>query len=89
MVGAIRGDWGKLMEGRIVYLTSVPNAEHINLFCNQPDMMDVKKAAELLGVDERTIRREISRGALRCARVGKCVRISKRALLEYVGEVSE
>lgn len=77
------------MGGRIVYLTDVPQASEIKLFSNEPDVMTVNKVAELLDVVPMTVRREIQRGSLECVRVGTRVRITKKQLLKYVGEVNE
>ena len=76
------------MEGRVVYLTEVPSANEVHLFDNQPDVMGVNQVAELLGVVPATVRREIARGALACIHVGTRVKVTKTALLRYVGEVN-
>ena len=76
------------MEGKIVYLSEVPVNDGSCLFRGEPEMMDVFQAAKLLGVDPRTVRREIDKGKLRCAHIGRCIRISRKALLEYVGEAN-
>lgn len=75
------------MAGRVVYLTEVPQADGVHLFADQPDIMDVPKVADLLGVVPATVRREIARGALACIHVGTRVKVTKKALLRYVGEV--
>lgn len=75
------------MGGRVVYLTEVPQ-EGVHLFDGQPDILDVKQVASLLGVVPATVRNEIAKGALECIHVGTRVRITKTALLRYVGEVS-
>lgn len=72
--------------GQVVYLTEVPSIDGMSLFDGEPDVMNVPKVAELLGVNPQTIRREIARGNLGCVHVGKAVRVTKRQLLEYVGE---
>lgn len=74
------------MEGRIVYLSEVPSAGEVRMFADEPDVMSVAKVAELLDVAPATIRREISRGNLECVHVGTCVRVTKAALLRYLGE---
>lgn len=78
-----------MMSGRVVYLTDVPQASEIKLFSNEPDVMTVNKVAELLDVVPMTVRREIQRGALECIHVGTRVRITKKQLLKYIGEVNE
>lgn len=77
------------MSGRVVYLTDIPQANEINLFEREPDVMTVNKVAELLDVVPMTVRREIQRGALECVHVGTRIRITKKQLLKYVGEVNE
>lgn len=77
------------MDGRIVYLSDVPKAQDVRLFDGQPDVMDVRQVAELLGVVPATVRREIARGALECIHVGTRVKVTKTQLLRYVGEVQQ
>ena len=79
---------GTKLGGRIVYLTEVPTANEVHLFDDQPDVLDVMQVASLLGVNHTTVRREIARGALACIHVGTRVKVTKTALLRYVGEVS-
>ena len=74
------------MTGKIVYLSDVPSASETRLFDGVPDVMDVGQVAELLGVVPMTVRREIARGCLESIRVGTRVRVTKTALLRYVGE---
>lgn len=74
------------MSGRIVYLCDTPPADGFTMWSDYPDMMDAHKAADALGVSVATVRRLISTGELRVARIGHAVRISKTALLEYTGE---
>jgi excisionase family DNA binding protein len=74
--------------GQIVYLSEVPKSQDVELFADQPDVMAVPKVASLLGVNAQTVRREIARGRLGCIHVGKAVRVTKKQLLVYVGEVS-
>ena len=77
------------MNGRMVYISDAPPENHIELFANQPDVLSVPKVAELVGVDPSTIRREIDRGMIKVAHVGRCIRITKTALLEYLGEIED
>ena len=71
---------------RLVYLTEVPQEQTGGLFDGEPDAFDMNHAARLLGVTRQTIKREISRGNLRCFHVGTRVRITKQALIDYVME---
>lgn len=46
-------------------------------------LLDVKAVATRLGVSEKTVRREIKRGALAAERVGRSVRIDPTAVEAY------
>lgn len=48
-----------------------------------------EQAAEITGTNPKTISREIQRGNLRAFHVGRAIRISHSALLEYMGESTE
>jgi len=74
------------MAGRIVYLSDVPSAEGAGMFGDVPDVMDVGQVAGVLGVVPMTVRREIARGRLESIHVGTRVKVTKAALLRYVGE---
>lgn len=75
------------MNGRLAFITDVPDAGCIRLFCSEPDILSVPQVAKLLGVATATVRREVARGNLEAFHVGRAVRITKAALLKYVGEV--
>lgn len=75
-----------MTKGRIVYITEVPKTNEVRLFENDPDIMSVQQVAQLLGAVPAMVRREIQRGSLECIHVGRSVRITKTALLRYVGE---
>ena len=70
--------------GRLLYLTEVPPTDIADMFEGVPEVLDIKAVAGLLGVSADTVRREIARGRIRKFKVGTNVRISKRALIEYV-----
>lgn len=59
---------------------------------NQParrrPFMTIKEAADLLGFDERTIRRWIASGALTAHRPGRQWRIAREALDEFLASHS-
>ena len=76
------------MTGRAVCLSKASNSDVVRMFADEPDVMSVRKVAELLDVVPATVRREISRGNLECAHVGKCARLTKAALLRCLGEAS-
>lgn len=56
----------------------------------QPERLHtIREVAEHVGISERTVRREIARGALETVRVGpalRLVRISGRAIRLYLAE---
>ena len=56
------------------------------LFEGLPELVSVPRAADALGVCDRTIRREIAAGHLGCVRVGRAVRITREQLINYVAE---
>ena len=56
------------------------------LFDGLPEVVSVPRAADFLGVCDRTIRREIAAGRLSCIRVGRTVRITREQLAQYVSE---
>ena len=72
------------MEGRVVYLSEVPAEPGYSLFDDVPHVFDRNKCAELLGVDVKTISREVQRGKLKCFHVGRNLRFTREALIEYV-----
>ncbi len=74
------------MVGRVVYLSDTPAPGAVQLFDCEPDVMSVPKVAELLDVSPITVRREIARGNLEVIHIGSAVRITKTALLRYMGE---
>ena len=79
------------MRGQFIFVPDeqdAPSVGSAELFAGAPDVMSAAQAAELLGVCISTIRREIARGALEVVHVGRAVRITKTALLRYLGEVS-
>ena len=75
--------------GRIVYLSEIPADEPPRMFADEPDVLNVRRIAELLGVDEKTVRREIARGRLACFHVGSRVRVTKQQLVNYVAGCRE
>ena len=74
------------MAGRVVYLMDTPPAADFELWSDYPDVMSARQAADALQVSMPTIRRLIASQALRVVRIGRAVRITKTALLDYIGE---
>lgn len=59
-------------------LVAAPPAAHL------PTLLSVEATAQQLSVCTKTVRRLIDRGALRCCRVGRLVRIRAVDLVEFV-----
>lgn len=70
----------------IVCLQDLHAEDPSQMFAGLPDVMDRRRVADVLGVDPKTVSREIQRGRMRCIHVGRSVRITKQQLLEYVME---
>lgn len=70
-----------MAELTIVNETTAPSRE---LFVGFPDLNTVNESAEALNVCPKTVRRLIASGELPVVRVGRAVRITKRALVDYV-----
>ena len=55
--------------------------------CKLPSaVFSPQAAADYLGVDRKTLYREIQRGRLRCFHVGAQIRITEEQLIEYMEE---
>ena len=70
--------------GRILYVSEAAVGAVPTMFADVPDVLSKRAVADILGVDERTVSREISRGRLAAFHVGARVRVTKQALVEYV-----
>ena len=46
-----------MAEGRVVYITEVPQSNEVKLFEHEPDVMTKQQVADLLGVTLKTISR--------------------------------
>lgn len=57
-----------------------------SIFEGLPEVVSVPRAADALGVCDRTICREIAAGRLSCIHVGRAVRITRDQLSRYVVE---
>jgi len=54
------------------------------MFADLPDVLNVRQAAQALGASECWTRAAIARGALGSFRVGRCIKVPKSALLQFV-----
>ncbi|MGD0088660.1 MAG: helix-turn-helix domain-containing protein [Planctomycetota bacterium] len=79
--------------GTINDATCAPALSGLGVLAQRPSLLalspnvvavDVLQAADMLGVSDDTIRREINRGRLRAARVGRLVRIRVAELTAYL-----
>lgn len=70
--------------GRLIYISETPPDPSSGMFVDAPDVFDVAVAAELLGVSQDSVRKELASKRLRKIKIGSSVRISKRALIDYV-----
>ena len=61
--------------------------ERKTIFGSLPELVSVPRAADALGVCDRTVRREIAKGKLGCVHVGRALRISRNQLEDYVREM--
>lgn len=77
------------MEGQIVFMSPVPPSGEGHPFDNVREVLKKSEVADLLGVNVRTVSREIQRGRLGCIRVGTCVRVTKEQLLRYIEEAAK
>ena len=72
------------MSGKMVYISDTPPSASMEMFADEPDLLNTHRVAELCGVADSTIWREVNRGKLKATHVGRCVRITKKALIEYL-----
>ena len=56
------------------------------MLAGYPDVMSSAQAAQALGTNAITLRKLIGEGKLRAVRLGRVWRISKTAILEFLGE---
>ena len=64
--------------------TDPPQPCHVELFANCPDICTVAQVAEALGVCKQTVRNLIASGELRSVHIGRAVRVTKQAMVEFV-----
>lgn len=75
------------MVGRFVFVpdpTNAPRAERVELFTELRDVSTVPQVADALGVCPNTVRRLVASGELPCIHVGRSVRITRAALVDFV-----
>lgn len=65
-------------------ITDQPPQQHVGLFADVKDVLSVPQAAEVFGVCPQTVRRLIASGELASVHVGRSVRITKQALIDFI-----
>lgn len=75
-----------MMAGHFVYVPdeTEPAADSIGMFSGMKDVNSVREVAEAWGVCEQTVRRLIASGALQSVRIGRSVRVTRGALIEFI-----
>ena len=75
------------MGGRFVYVpdsTDVLDEQGLELFGNVKDVNTVQEVAEAFGVCAQTIRRLIASGELESVHIGRAVRITRSAMVDFI-----
>ena len=73
--------------GKFVYVedpTDQQHQSHSELFSDCEDMNTIPQVARVFGVCPQTIRNLIARGDLNCVHVGRAVRVTKKAMVEFI-----
>jgi len=66
-------------------LTGAENASKpFRMFDSLPDVTNIKQAAPAVGMSEAKMRELVARGEIRSFRVGRCIKIPKSALFEFI-----
>lgn len=75
------------MGGRFVFIPDVskpPRAGRVELFADCADVNTVPQVAEAFGVCAQTVRRLIARGELETVHIGRAVRVTKTAMIDFI-----
>ena len=75
------------MSGKFVYVpdpVEAPNSEQIELLSGVKDINSVPEVADAFGVCAQTIRRLIASGELESFHIGRTVRVTKSAMLDFM-----
>ena len=75
------------MGGRLVFIPDPAEAasvERVELFAGVKDVNTVREVAEAFGVCQQTIRRLIASGELDSVHVGRAVRVTKTAMVDFM-----
>lgn len=74
------------MGGQFVFVPDsahLPSVERVELFAGVKDVNTVSEVAEAFGVCTQTIRRLIASGELQSVHVGRAVRVTRQAMIDY------
>lgn len=75
------------MGGRFVYVpdqTDLSGTDGLELFGNAKDVNTVPEVAEAFGVCAQTIRRLIASGELESIHIGRSVRVTRSAMVDFI-----
>lgn len=75
------------MNGKFVYIpdtAETPTSEQIELLSDVKDVNSVPEVADAFGVCAQTIRRLIANGELESFHIGRAVRVTKSAMLDFM-----
>ena len=75
------------MSGKFVYVpdsAEIPNSKQIELLSGVKDINSVPEVADAFGVCAQTIRRLIASGELESFHIGRAVRVTKSAMLDFM-----
>ena len=64
--------------------TDPPQPQHTELFAGVRDVCSVTEVAEAFGVCAQTVRKLIANGELESIHVGRAVRVTKTAMLDFI-----
>ena len=67
-----------------IALQNVPQLSEQGLSRKKPLVMSVLEASKVLGISKPIVYELTRAGKLRCIRVGKAIRISEQAILDYI-----
>lgn len=64
--------------------TDEPAPGRFELFADVPDVCNVAQVAESFGVSRQTVYNLVASGALSCIHIGRAVRITKQAMVDFI-----
>lgn len=76
----------RIVSGKFVFIPDAAEAasvERVELFADAKDVNNVREVAEAFGVCQQTIRRLIASGELESVHVGRAVRVTRQAMIDF------